>query len=118
MLIPDVQVVFVCNGQRKVLDYRAVPFSAWREVKTVGFTPVSLGEAIGDFDVEAFAALIYLERKQRERKLTWQQFVRELDDRVPDVDMDAEFDVIVDGVSQVSGEKVDDPEDPTSRSSS
>lgn len=100
MLIPNVKIVFTLDGERKELEYRAVPLSAWAELKTrAGFTPVTLGEAIGELDVDAFVALAWLERRQTQRKLSWPRFVASLRDQVPDIDMDAEFDVIVDGVS-------------------
>lgn len=111
-LIPDAEITFKVAGQQKTLRYRAVPFSAWAELKQhLGLTPGTLMNALADLDVEAYAALVWLERRQRERKLTWHQYRITLDDQVPDLDMDS-FDVTVDGQRQ------DDDEDPTGGSSS
>lgn len=68
-------------GQRKLtLDYRKVPFSAWAELKrTVEFTQKTLLNGIAELDVEAIAALIWLERKQRERKLSIVEVLNSMD---------------------------------------
>jgi hypothetical protein len=111
-LVPDIVFVFDLNGERKRLEYRKLPFSAWSELKaSLGFTPTTLVEAMRDYDLEAFGAIIWLERKQRERMLRWVEIRRELERN--DVDLEA-VDVIVDGVSTLADYPEPEPEpDPT-----
>ena len=64
-LAPDIVVVFECNRERKELNYRKLPFTAWSELKQqLGFTPTTLLDAVQSYDIEAFGAIIWLERKQ------------------------------------------------------
>lgn len=87
-LVPDIRITFETNGQRKELSYRKLPFSAWSELKgALGFTPVSLLEAVETYDLEAFGAIIWLERKQQERQLRWVEVRRVLEKE----DVDFEF---------------------------
>jgi len=71
-LLPNIVIDFRVDGEDKSLSYRKVPFSAWSELKRdLKFTPLTLSNAMGEFDVEAFAAIIWLERRQHERSLSW-----------------------------------------------
>jgi hypothetical protein len=111
-MVPDFIIVFKLNEERKELNYRKLNFAAWSELKAqLGFTPLTLMSAAQTYDLEAFGAIMWLERRQRERTLRWPEVRRDLER----VDVDFELiDFIVDGVSQ-SGED-DEPEeepDPT-----
>lgn len=109
-LAPNVVVVFEVNGQRKRLDYRKLPFSAWSELKAaLSFTPVSLLEAMATFDLEAIAALVWLERKQHERGLRWHVVKDELE--TADIDFNP-VDMIIDGRSRMGAPTEEEP-DPT-----
>lgn len=102
-MVPDLVVVFKLNGETRRLDYRKVPFSAWSELKAqLKFTPMSLLRAVQEFDLEAFGAIIWLERKQLERKLGWPEVRRELERG--DCDFEP-VDAIVDGVSTVGDDE-------------
>ena len=114
-MVPDLVVVFKLNEETRRLDYRKVPFSAWSELKAqLKFTPMSLLQAVQEFDLEAFGAIIWLERKQRERTLGWPEVRRELER----ADCDFEpIDMIVDGkptmgTEEDSEETVPDPMQP------
>jgi hypothetical protein len=79
-LVPDIVIIFQLDGERKQLSYRKIPFSGWSELKAaLGFTPMTLGDAMISADLEAVGALIWLERKQRERDLRWPEVRRLLD---------------------------------------
>jgi hypothetical protein len=79
-LIPDMVLVFRLDGVRKELHFRKLPFSAWSELKAqLNFTPLSMIEAAGTVDLEAIGAIIWLERKQRERQLRWNTVRQELE---------------------------------------
>ena len=79
-LVPDIVIAFKLDGTAKELDYRKLPFTTWQELKAaLGFTPLSLLEALSAVDMEAVGAIIWLERKQHERRLAWREIVRDLD---------------------------------------
>ena len=108
-LVPDVVLIFKLNDERKELNYRKLPFSAWQELKSsLGFTPMTLMDAVGQYDLEGIGALIWLERKQRERSLRWNEIRRELER--DDVTFES-VGVIVDGVSDITEDEAEP--DPT-----
>jgi hypothetical protein len=79
-IVSDIVYVFKLNGERKELHYRKIPFSGWSELKSqLGFTPTTLLESLVGGDLEAVGAMIWLERKQRERMLRWNDVRRELE---------------------------------------
>lgn len=79
-LVPDISILFKTNGEEKRLDFQRVPFSAWSELKRdLHFTPKTLPEAMAEFDLEAFGAVIWLERRQTERTLSWASVRQQLD---------------------------------------
>lgn len=68
--ILDCQIEFTLGTRKLVCDYGNVQFTAWGELKrTTGFTQKTLLQALAEVDLDATAALIWLERKQRERKV-------------------------------------------------
>ena len=109
-LVPDVVLIFKLNEERKELNYRKLPFSAWTELKaSLGFTPMTLLSAVSDFDLEAIGGVIWMERKQHEKALRWNDVRRELERD------DATFEsvgVIVDGVTDMMEDEEAAP-DPT-----
>lgn len=79
-LVDDVRLEFRVNGELRTLEYRKVTFGTWADLKKMlGFTPSTLLRGVGDGDVEALGALIWLERRQRERDLNWMSVRRELE---------------------------------------
>lgn len=88
-MVPNVTLVMKVAGRRKTLNYRKVPFKSWSELKArLKFTPQTLIEAIGDGDVEAGMAVLWLERRQRERGLSYNRFLREFDEeKEPELDV-------------------------------
>jgi hypothetical protein len=79
-LVPDIVLIFKTGEERRELHYKRLPFTAWQELKAnLGFTPLSLISGIGEFDLEAVGAVIWLERKQGDRKLRWSEVRRELE---------------------------------------
>lgn len=117
-MVPDIRIVFKLNGERRELAYRKLPFSVWSELKAqLRFTPISLLEAAQTFDLEAFGAIIWLERKQTERALGWQEVRRQLEHDECDFEP---VDLIVNGNS-ITGAEDESPEeaepDPTPASS-
>lgn len=88
-MVPDAQIVMTVDGRRKTLDYRKVPFKAWSELKArFEFTPQTLFQAMSNGDVEAGLALLWFERRQRERSLTYAKFIKDFDDdHAPDIDV-------------------------------
>ncbi|MGH3942622.1 MAG: hypothetical protein ACRDTG_29165 [Pseudonocardiaceae bacterium] len=77
--VADTTIRFRIDDRRLTLDYRKVPFSAWGELKAaVGFTQSTLVKALGDSDLDAVVALVWLERKQRERKLRFVELYHDL----------------------------------------
>ena len=104
--VENIVLTFRVNGEEKTLSYNKLPFSAWSELKgQLNFTPRTLLAAVGDFDVEAVGALIWLERKQRERDLRWRTVAREFETG------DWEFDPIR---TTIDGEVVFEADDATS----
>lgn len=101
-LVADVAFQFTLNDRELTLRYRALPLSVWEELySSLGLEPASLIQRIEQGSPVIIAALIWLERKQRERRLTWSQFKREIEEQ----DLDFEFmDILIDGVSQTTGE--------------
>lgn len=110
----DCQIDFQLGSRRLRVDYRRVPFSAWVDLKkATGFTPQTLFEGIGKVDPEAFAAILFLERKQRERKLRYPMFVQEFEEMDDDFEL---LQITLDGRKLVpDDEEIDDEvvEDPT-----
>lgn len=81
-MVPDVRIVFELDGKRRELNYKKLPLSAWSELKqSTGLSPKTLLDAMGEFDVEAIAGVIWLERKQRERRLNYAQAYQDLSDQ-------------------------------------
>lgn len=117
--VPDVQIKFQLGARKLQLDYRKVPLMGWSELKqAVSFTPQTLLAAIGNFDMEAVVALVWLERKQRERKLRYHDVYSELQSQETDEDFEI-LDLRKGGKSLI-GEPDDDQgedEDPTGGSS-
>ena len=111
-MIPDITLIFMLDGKRLTLRFRDLPLSVWSELKRhFGFTPGTIINACTELDVEAFAAIIWLERRQHDRRLQWATVQRELE--VTEVEFEL-IDSILDGVSTV-GEDVEPVEpDPTS----
>lgn len=105
-------------GQRHLtLDYRKVPFQAWGELKqATTFTQRTLVNALSDFDLDAITALIWLERKQRERRLRYLDVYQELQSATSDEEYEL-IDLVINGKS-TAGEPTDEdePEDPTAGS--
>jgi hypothetical protein len=113
-LVPDIVLVFKLNGVRKELHYRKISFSAWSELKAqLGFTPLTLGSAMALVDQEALGAIIWLERKQRERNLRWSEVRRDIENNDYELDY---VGTIIDGVGEFDEEDEPAPEveaDPT-----
>lgn len=118
----DVKLKFRLGQRVLTLDYRRVPFTAWGELKqATTFTQRTLITALSDFDLDAITALIWLERKQRERKLRYLDVYQDLQSS----DEDAEFelvDIIMNGKSATGDTGDDDSggeagQDPTAGSS-
>ena len=80
----------------------------------MGFTPTSLLEAIQTFDVEAFAAIIWLDRKQNERALRWQTVRAELSRHEPEIKF---VDILVEGESVGDEDEPEEEPDPTTSGS-
>lgn len=111
-MIDDVVFRFTVNGREKKLEYQQVPLRAWSELKqAIEFTPQTLISALGDQDVEAIVALIWLERKQRERALGYRQVMREVSDDPPDVEI---VGLVVNG-NVIIGDEDDDEDDEEER---
>lgn len=101
--VTNTEIRFRLGERRLTLRFRKVPFSAWAELKrTLGFTQQTVLKGIAELDVEAVAALIWLERKQRERKLNLVEVINSMDS---DGDEDApEFQILammIDGKSVI-----------------
>lgn len=94
-MVPDFVILFNLDGRPKRLDYQQIPFAGWSELKRqLGITPRGLTQAVLDFDVEAIAAVIWLERKQRERRLPFGDVLKELRADEPEFEFDR---LIIDG---------------------
>lgn len=106
-MIANVSVLFTVNGQDKRLDYRKVPFFVWEQLESNhGLTISGLLPAIIDGSVRAVVALLWLERKQRERKLTYDEVRKAIDDDAPPEVVIT--DVIRDGKSVLTREEEED----------
>lgn len=104
-MVPDVRIIFEFDGKRRELNYKKLPLSAWSELKqATGFSPRTLLDAVGDFDVEAVVGAIWLERKQRERRLKYAQAYQDLSDKWGEVEFDV-HDVVVEGRSLLGPEE-------------
>lgn len=83
-IVPDFEVEFR-HGQRTLsVAYRQLPLFVWENLKQqLGYNPVTLLDALTEQEIDATAAVIWLERLQRERKLGYREVMRELneDDR-------------------------------------
>lgn len=116
----DVKMVFKLGARTLTLDFRKIPFMAWGELKqATGFTQRTLIKALDDMDLDAVVAVIWLERKQRERKLRYVEVYQELQSAESDEDFEM-LDMILKGRS-LSGEPADDEDqgedgDPTAGS--
>lgn len=74
----DIKVDFVLNGRTLHLDFRKVPLAAWVDLKrSAQLTPGTIVSDSAQGDPLAVGALVFLERKQRERRLRWAQFYPE-----------------------------------------
>lgn len=118
-MVPNLVIVFDLNGERHRLNFRRVSFNAWSELKReLGFTPKTIIDAVGDFDVEAIGAVIWLDRRQHDRKVQWGTVRQELERADPEPEF-ALVDFIGDGESLL-GESLETPaeeEDPTTAGS-
>jgi len=63
-VIPDVRIRFEFNGDDRTCTFVEVPMGAWSELRrSVDLTPRKLMEGLEDrSDVDAFAAIVWLER--------------------------------------------------------
>lgn len=112
--VVDVKIRFKLDTRELTLDYRRVPGMKWSELKqATTFTQRTLMTAIEALDLDAIAALIWLERTQRERKLPFVDVYQEMQNSDSDFEI---TDVIVKGrsvygndVSEIEGEA--DPTD-------
>lgn len=114
-MVPDIKIKFSLDGNEHTLDYKRVPFNAWSELKQIAqFTPATLLTALGQWDMDAITALVWLDRKQVSRRAKFAETQQELAKGDHNFELS---DVIVDGVSQM-GEDVEAGEpDPTVGSS-
>lgn len=115
--VAKARLAFTLDARRLTLDYRKVPFSAWSELKrATGFTQSTLVHALGEADLDAVVAVIWLERKQRERKLRYADVYREMEQADDDVDFEI-VKLVIDGRVIIDDEsdddESDDDEDPT-----
>lgn len=104
--ILDVKIKFRLGQRTLTLDYRRVPFRGWGELKqTTTFTQRTLFTALNDYDLDAITALIWLERKQRERSLRYMDVYQEL--ATADDDQDFELlDLVMNGKSLNGDEEI------------
>ena len=87
-IVPDISILFKLDGVDKRLDFKKVPFSAWSELKReLQFTPQTLTFAMRESDVESFAAIIWLERRQTETGLAWASVRSQFEKHVPDFEL-------------------------------
>lgn len=78
-MIPDVRVLFEVDGEPHKLVYHDLPFSTWTDLKRqAGFTPKTLLDAMGDLDVEAMVALIWLARRQARPSLGFYEVMQKM----------------------------------------
>jgi hypothetical protein len=110
-VIPNVSIIFKLDGQRQRLDFRRLPFSVWGELKReLGFTPRSLLDALDNVDVEAIGALIWLERRQHNRRLPWAEVRRELETAGAELEFEP-LDVLAEGKSLFGSDEEEAEED-------
>jgi len=77
--VTDTKIQFKLGNRELTLDYRRVPFMKWSELKqTTTFTQRTLVTALSELDLDAIVALIWLERTQRERKLSYLDVYQEM----------------------------------------
>ena len=109
-LVADIAFVFKVGERERTLRYRSLPLSAWEELyHALGLEPASIIERIEGGSPVIIAALIWLERKQRERRLTWAQAKKDIEDQ------DVEFelvDLLIEGESQLREGDEEEPDDP------
>lgn len=95
----DVKVKFKLGNRELTLDFRRVPFMKWSELKqATTFTQRTLMTALDALDLDAIAALIWLERTQRERRLNYLDVHQELANATEDEDFEV-TDMIIKGKS-------------------
>lgn len=95
----DTKVRFKLGNRELTLDYRRVPFMKWGELKqTTTFTQRTLMSALDNLDLDAIVALVWLERTQRERKLSFFDVYQEFQSATDDEDFEI-TDVIIKGKS-------------------
>lgn len=110
----NVKIKFRLGARTLTMDYRKLPFQAWGELKAAtSFTQRTLIAALDQLDLDAFAAVIWLERKQRERKLRYLDVYQELS--APDYNTEFEMlDVVLNDRSLSGGtDEADEDGDPT-----
>lgn len=109
--VVDTKIKFKLGARELTLDYRRVPFMKWGELKqTTTFTQKTLVSALFELDLDAIVALIWLERTQRERKLSYLDVHQELSNANGGDDEDFEvLDLIIKGKS-VNGNDTSDLE--------
>jgi hypothetical protein len=109
--VVDTKIKFKLGARELTLDYRRVPFMKWSELKqTTTFTQKTLVSALFELDLDAIVALIWLERTQRERKLSYLDVHQELSNANGGDDEDFEvLDLIIKGKS-VNGNDTSDLE--------
>lgn len=120
-LAPKVVIQFTFGSRELTLDYRKISAATWSELKAVlGLTPQTVVTSLADWDIDAVGAVIWLERKQRERKLGWRAFRDELEGADEDRDFQITEIIARDPKTgrwrTIDGEIVEDPaeaEDPT-----
>ncbi len=106
--VSDVVIKFKLGERQLKLDYRKIPFTKWSELKrSVDFTQRTLVSALDELDVEAIAALIWLERCQRERRLSYMDVVSEINNAEGDAPEFEVTDLIIKGKS-LMGRVVED----------
>lgn len=70
--VTNTQITFRVAERTLTLDFRRVPFNSWAELKkATRFTQSTLIDALSNADTEAAVGLLWLERRQRERKLRY-----------------------------------------------
>jgi hypothetical protein len=109
--VVDTKIQFMLGTRELTLDYRKVPFMKWAELKrATTFTQRTLMTALDNLDLDAIAALIWLERAQRERKLPFLDVYQDLQNAESDEEFEI-TDVIIKGrsvfgndVTEIEGE--------------
>lgn len=105
MLIPDVEIVFQCDGDRHELKFQDLPLHWWTDLKgQAGLTLKQLLDGIDEYDVSSFVSLVWLSRRRDKAALSYQQVLRSLK---PGTAFEL-VDFLVDGESQVPSDDDDD----------